>query len=454
MAIRFPVLISVVLAAAAVLVTPGRADACFCAAPDTACQAAADYWKVGAVFAGRVSAIDRAGSKDGARFLRSRTVRFRVAESFRGIEALPGAEVVVLTGSGGGDCGYPFREGREYLVYASRNEQTGELTASICSRTRALEDASSDLEYARGVVAGRAPAGGITGAVRLVTVSIDGSRKQEQQLPGVRVTVSGTGGMRETVSDANGTFSVDGLSAGRYTVSVEAPAAHYALVDPEDFDFPDPRACVDVRVEVRHDGRVAGRVVDAAGVAVPGLTIDLTTPAELRESYGSRLTAVTGEDGAFEVTRVPPGRYVVGLNTETRGSPGLLTLYPGVDDVAGAKVIEVDPGGPVSIGTWQLPKDLKFLPITGTVVEVSGGLAAGTLVYLRDPGSGRIIGFPVTADERGRFAIAALAGREYEIFAEGRAGGDGGVSRASSEPLKVVGEAGLAPVTLTLRRRY
>src|SRR5215469_470427 len=40
-------------------------------------------------------------------FLTSKAVHVQVAESFRGA-AMAGHEAIVFTGSGGGDCGYPF----------------------------------------------------------------------------------------------------------------------------------------------------------------------------------------------------------------------------------------------------------------------------------------------------------------------------------------------------------
>ena len=48
------------------------------------------------------------------------------------------------TGVGGGDCGFSFRAGQTYLVYATGRREA--LHTSICSRTRPLEEATEDLE--------------------------------------------------------------------------------------------------------------------------------------------------------------------------------------------------------------------------------------------------------------------------------------------------------------------
>lgn len=73
--------------------------------------------------------------------LPAREVTLRVSRAWKG--AL-GDTVVVTTGWGGGDCGYPFLERAEYLVYASRTEE-GTLTTSICSRTRPAAGAEAEM---------------------------------------------------------------------------------------------------------------------------------------------------------------------------------------------------------------------------------------------------------------------------------------------------------------------
>lgn len=68
-------------------------------------------------------------------------VTFIVQEYWKGVFSEP---LVIHTGQGGGDCGYPFEDGESYLVYAYADEQ-GDLHANICSRTALLSDAAYDL---------------------------------------------------------------------------------------------------------------------------------------------------------------------------------------------------------------------------------------------------------------------------------------------------------------------
>lgn len=100
-----------------------------------------------AVFQGRVIATEQQIGTDGYRYQR---VTLQVNTAWKGSVA---RETVVYTGSGGGDCGYSFQQGVEYLVYASSVRAgtspqvfpTNAFVTNICSRTRPLSEASDDL---------------------------------------------------------------------------------------------------------------------------------------------------------------------------------------------------------------------------------------------------------------------------------------------------------------------
>lgn len=92
-----------------------------------------------AVFSGTVVRTHR------AMFLRprgKRVITFRVDRAWKGVDS---RTVRVVTGWGGGDCGYPFETGQRYLVYASSEARGEALWANICSRTAALSAAGEDL---------------------------------------------------------------------------------------------------------------------------------------------------------------------------------------------------------------------------------------------------------------------------------------------------------------------
>ena len=97
-----------------------------------------------------------------------RVVRLRVGEVLSGVDAGQ-KEIEIATGSGGGDCGYEFQTGVEYVVYAYKNAE-GRLETNSCSRTRPLSEANEDIEYFRAM--SHAPE---TGELRIFTSPADTS---------------------------------------------------------------------------------------------------------------------------------------------------------------------------------------------------------------------------------------------------------------------------------------
>jgi hypothetical protein len=75
-----------------------------------------------------------------------RVVTIRVSRSYRGHIEGP---VTVVTGMGGGDCGFDFETGEEYLMYTD-SISGGILFTSICTGTTPMKEAGASLRYLRG----------------------------------------------------------------------------------------------------------------------------------------------------------------------------------------------------------------------------------------------------------------------------------------------------------------
>lgn len=147
MTYRNPI-ICLIVATLALVATDAAACSCIEATDPVAAASEKD-----AVFRGRVLAsvmvlINEDGSvvyKDGLQTPHGhaqRVVVFRVDEIFKG--SVPPLTTLV-TGSGGGDCGYPFENETDYVVFANvaTEERAGAvvesscvLTTSICSSTQ------------------------------------------------------------------------------------------------------------------------------------------------------------------------------------------------------------------------------------------------------------------------------------------------------------------------------
>jgi hypothetical protein len=75
-----------------------------------------------------------------------RAVSVHVMHAYRGDAS---GDVTVITGVGGGDCGFDFETGKSYLIYASKTGD-GMFFTSMCSGTSAMEDAGAELRVLRG----------------------------------------------------------------------------------------------------------------------------------------------------------------------------------------------------------------------------------------------------------------------------------------------------------------
>src|SRR5262249_47611344 len=128
-----PLVALAVLAAAA-----PYARACSCAPSDFY----ADFAASNAIFIGEVLDISSPGTEDPPLV----SVTMRVETTWKG--ELPTPTTHVLTASSGASCGFSFRVGARYLVYAYRPEvapASDELWATLCTRTHETSPTDPDL---------------------------------------------------------------------------------------------------------------------------------------------------------------------------------------------------------------------------------------------------------------------------------------------------------------------
>src|SRR5438552_4650517 len=137
----------IVLAVGLMAVPLARIWACTCMGPGTPCIAAGS---AAAVFTGRVLDITNPvvrplsfgngqpalGNRPSAGQVTPlarplRVVRLRIGEVLSGVDAGQ-KEIEIATGFGGGDCGYEFQTGMNYVVYAYKNAE-GQLETNSCS---------------------------------------------------------------------------------------------------------------------------------------------------------------------------------------------------------------------------------------------------------------------------------------------------------------------------------
>ena len=392
------------LAVCAIGLIPESADACKCARPGSPCAAT---WQADAVFVGHVVSIESSSMQGG------RVVQLAVVEAFRGFQL---SQVTLVTGYGE-SCGYDFRMGESYVVYARRSPE-GQLSTSICTRTRPLANGSEDLTYLRSLAA-VVPGTRARVAGRVQLWLPHGHPGELKSVPGVTVSARGGGRTFSARSNDRGDFELTGLPLGKYDIVAAAPAGYESV--PDTVDVRDPRGCGATVLFLEYDGRVTGRVVNRRGAGIGGLPLHLVPRADVENpsASSSRAQTWTAPDGTFELRRVIPDEYVLGFDS-VRGYDGQLTFpsasYPSGTDPTRASRIVVSAGERVRLQPFVVPDGLGLVAVKGIVVDEAGRPVRDASIVLRDRTEGpNVIGSQVVTGKDGRFVFALVDGGNYDI---------------------------------------
>lgn len=133
------VLLSFLVLSIMTIIIPSSVYACSCIQKQTV---EAEFSRSEAVFAGRVLEVKEQRHLDGSM---TKAALFEVSQIWKGVSE---SQIIIHTGSGGGDCGFDFEKDKEYLVYAQPSTMYGNkklLITIICDRTNVLAQAQEDL---------------------------------------------------------------------------------------------------------------------------------------------------------------------------------------------------------------------------------------------------------------------------------------------------------------------
>jgi 5-hydroxyisourate hydrolase-like protein (transthyretin family) len=389
--------------------------------PGPPCQA---FGSASAVFIGTTTGLTtrqlKSNNKDEIDWTPN-VYKFTVVQSFLGVE---GTEVEVMTGRGGGDCGYGFARGETYLVYAYGGGEGKPLSTGICTRTKPVAAAAEDLEFLRGLPA-RSAGVNISVYVKRYLQSVkDGDSKLVGGMASAPLVVEGGDERKEYKTDSEGRLQLSGLKPGKYKIKLLLPE-ELTTYRAEEYVTVSDRGCASVGFQVTDNGRIGGKVTDVVeGKPVAGVLVALVDADDPDvEKHNSHLER-TDDEGRYKFSGVPPGCYLLAVNLNRYPQPDdrtnayTRTFYPGVADAAQAEAISLGAGEELKDRDLRVPQARAESTVKGVVVWADGTPVAMANVGYKDvthsdPG----INYGTQADEQGRFTLKGFAGQTLLIEA-------------------------------------
>ena len=222
--------------------------------------------------------------------------RFEVLEVFKGA---PGQEIVITGGNN------QFRQGQEYVVFASLNAATQTAQTSVCSRSHIVQNPEQDpdLAWLRAYPAAP-PTASIFGKVVMgygVT-----------EIPPTSIKLSGEKSLTTTSAQDHSYAFID-LPPGTYTLTAVLPPGYTPLAKDTATVTVAAKSCAEIDWAIRYDTHIKGTVTDAAGNLAPDVPIGLLRPAQNRTGFDIVTSRRTDANGNYDLSKVDPGEYWVAL---------------------------------------------------------------------------------------------------------------------------------------------
>lgn len=337
----------------------------------------------------------------------------------------------------------------------------GKLHAALLVFVFAILAFTADAQQGSGVLTGR-------------VMTEDG-----QPIPHAIVSISGVSGRakqttinRESITDDDGKFVVDGLDAIPYLVSAWSPGyvpeSDSGAINP--FELSKARFVhvgQVVTVKLILGGVITGRVTTDAGEPVIGAPVrairvrdetGLSTSADV--NYAHLWTRTTDDRGVYRIYGLAPGAYIVAAGgsdpSSARSTPfaGRTIAYHPSSTRDAATLVNVSSGSEATSIDVVYHGDSGFAisgKIRGTPGTTSAITQTATKIFLRSPTRNETIDITTSQanNNQNGYAFYGVPNGEYEVIArnDGRDGGNGLDSTASRVTVK---GADVTGVDLTL----
>ena len=296
-----------------------------------------------------------------------------------------------------------------------------------CSRTKPVQDAIVDLRALRD--APSASGRRLIGYVRQPEKFVCGIVPPAPPKPavGARISLVGPIGERIVTADESGTYEVDDLPPGDYTLRLLVPDSQ--LVGFWEGDaLPakvhlDSQGLVEHNFEIFWNGRIEGHVREDSGTPV---RVDV----ELQNADGNQMPGnvrsylPSNDDGSYGIKKIPPGRYFVVLNPSGPNdrSPFNTQYYQSAFRTQDAQVFQIGEGQKIEGVNFKVPR------LAERTVQVRVNLQNGKEVpdvpvcvayeHTRDYGTRACTNFIARTDRNGVATIHLFGNSQVRLFAE------------------------------------
>ena len=309
-----------------------------------------EYWRADAVFVGVVTRVERIPTQTQLAigpYMRT-TAYLNVEEPFKGVER----SAIVFEQD---HCGYVFKEGERYFVYAYRNPNDHKLEVRVGNtRTRPFSEASDDLQFIRELPTSD-PGARLFGRVIIPSLNIHDGTLEGEGFANIKITLDRDDEHREVMTDSKGNYEFKNLPVGTYTVRTEFPS--WLTRGETKVIKVTGRACIRNEFVAYRNAHISGRVLDGKGHPIRAVPVSIVAAdASAEEIFAEGkdkslwVFTLTDEHGDYSFWDLVPGRYMVVINRaeyeRSRGSVAARALprlfYPGVNDLASAIAIVLD----------------------------------------------------------------------------------------------------------------
>ncbi|HMI54397.1 MAG TPA: carboxypeptidase regulatory-like domain-containing protein [Candidatus Saccharimonadales bacterium] len=214
--------------------------------------------------------------------------------------------------------------------------------------------------------------------------------KSGQPIRKVRVEVFGGAaqsfGPHSATTSADGTFSIEDIPPGRYTVNLQHTGFVQTMTSPgqRTFTLQPGQSITMLKFKMDAAGVISGKIVDSDGDPISAVSVNATLPGSmpLTGMLGSFGSATTNDLGEYRISDLRPGKYlisalpsqrepVVHVDEKGKTKEPLIyasTFYPGTIDKTRAIAVEVRGGQDAAVNFGVLLT--HAYRVSGTVAGV------------------------------------------------------------------------------------